>query len=335
MDCAMNSISSAADTSKIYAPTSLAMRVSYKCNIGCRFCYNLSLPNTDLVMKEDQLLDILEQCRDSGIDSVGFSGGEVFLFAPALLRCVRKSRDLGYRGISIVTNGFWGKNPESASRTIKALAENGFEPPRDRLSMSAGEFHNEFLDWSYAKNIAKEYFATFGHPLRIDFEITPGKDNLVDEFKAYLKDEGIAEEAYKLDVRRFIANIGRWKEKEGKPVGAKPLSSFRKCNAINRFVVDPDGKVMPCCGFNRFIDGISLGNLNHDTVAEVIERAQSHIPTRLLNEVPMDALHRELSQAFDLPTQFWTICEVCEAIFGNPAHVRYLESRAEHLLAQT
>ena len=37
---------------RIFTPQSLAFRVSYKCNIGCRFCYNASLPDSKIVMPE-------------------------------------------------------------------------------------------------------------------------------------------------------------------------------------------------------------------------------------------------------------------------------------------
>ncbi|MDP4030247.1 MAG: radical SAM protein [Gallionella sp.] len=317
-----------------YTPKSLALRVSYKCNIGCRFCYNISLPNSDVIMPEEQLLSVIEQCRANGFTSVGFSGGEIFLFAPVLYKCIKRAKEVGYTGISIVTNGYWGKSIESAKRTIASLVDTGFAPPKDRLSMSAGEFHNEFIDWSYARNIAKHYFATFAHPLRIDFEVTPGKEHLIDEFKAYMKEQGVPDDAFTLDIRKFIANVGRWKEADGKAVVAKPIGSFKKCTAINRFVVDPDGKVLPCCGFNRFIDGISVGNLNNNSVAEVIEQAQNQVATRYLTLVPMGAIYEELIKRFELPKDFSVICEVCEAIFSKKEHMEYLAQRADEFLSK-
>lgn len=317
-----------------YTPKSLALRVSYKCNIGCRFCYNISLPNSDVIMPEEQLLSVIEQCRANGFTSVGFSGGEIFLFAPVLYKCIKRAKEVGYTGISIVTNGYWGKSIESTQRTIASLVDTGFAPPKDRLSMSAGEFHNEFIDWYYARNIAKHYFATFAHPLRIDFEVTPGKEHLIDEFKAYMKEQGVPDDAFTLDIRKFIANVGRWKEADGKAVVAKPIGSFKKCTAINRFVVDPDGKVLPCCGFNRFIDGISVGNLNNNSVAEVIEQAQNQAATRYLTLVPMDAIYEELSKRFELPKDFSVICEVCEAIFSKKEHMEYLAQRADEFLSK-
>lgn len=319
---------------RIYTPKSLALRVSYRCNIGCRFCYNISLPNSDIVMDDEMLLSSIEQCRKNGFRSVGFSGGEIFLFAPSLYKCIRRAREVGYRSISIVTNGYWGKSVESTRKTIAALVEAGFAPPRDRISMSVGEFHHEFLDWSYARNIAKEYFSVFEQPLRFDFELVPGNERLLEEFKRYMKEQEVPENAYSLELRKFIANIGRWKESEGRPVGSKPISSFKKCNAINRFVVDPDGKVLPCCGFNRFIDGISVGNLHDNTVAELIEQAQTHVATRYLTYAPMDAIYQELSTAFELPKDFSVICEVCETIFGKQEHVDYLAKRADEFLAK-
>lgn len=317
---------------RLYTPVSLALRVSYKCNIGCRFCYNASLPDSKIVMPEEKLLDVIRQSRENGLKSVGFSGGEVFLFAHVLYKCIRLVNDLGYSAMSIVTNGFWGRTAESARKTIASLKQSGFAPPRDRLNMSAGEFHQEFLDWSHAANIAREHFAAFGAPIRFDFEYAPGKAYLVEDFKAYLADHAVQDHMYSVGERTFIANIGRWKDSQNGPVNPKPLASFKKCQSINRFVVDPDGSVLPCCGFNRFNQGISLGNVNQSTVAEIIDQAQSHVSTHYLTLAPMDAVYTELGKAFPLPQNFSVICEICEAIFGNHEHMAYLARRKEAFL---
>lgn len=317
---------------RIFAPVSLALRVSYKCNIGCRFCYNSSLPDSKVVMPEKKLLDVIRQGQKNGLKNVGFSGGEVFLFAPALYKCISLANDLGYNAVSVVTNGFWGSTAASARKIITALMRSGFAPPRDRLSMSAGEYHQEFLDWMHAVNIARAHFEAFAQPMRFDFEYSPGKAHLVENFKTCLAEHGVHENMYSLGVRTFIANIGRWKESKGGPISPKPMNSFKKCNSINRFVVDPDGKVLPCCGFNRFNPGIVLGNVNSMTIAEIIEQAQHHVSTRYLTTVPMDAIYANLEKTFPLPQGFSVICEVCEAIFGKHEHMVFLAQHANAFL---
>lgn len=319
---------------RIYTPSSLGLRVSYRCNINCRFCYNISTAKSEITMEEERLLNVIDQCHENGFKSVGFSGGEIFLFAPTLYRCIRRSRDLGYSSIGIVSNGYWGKTVKSTKRILTQLIEVGFSPPKDRVSISAGEFHMEFLDWTHVRNIANEYYNFFSKPLYIDFEVTPERKSLIDQFNVYMAEQNVPEHAYDLHVRTCIANVGRWKELSGMPVTPKSIASFRKCNSINRFIVAPEGEVMPCCGFNRYIKNISVGNVNTHSVAEILDQAQHHTVTRYLTMAPLNEIYAELSKKFELPSNFSVICELCEAIFDKQEHVDYLESIADEFLAR-
>jgi hypothetical protein len=41
-------------------------------------------------------------------------------------------------------------------------------------------------------------------------------------------------------------------------------------------IVTPRGEVKPCCGFASDLDELTIGNIFHDTVAEIVERARAH-----------------------------------------------------------
>ena len=41
-------------------------------------------------------------------------------------------------------------------------------------------------------------------------------------------------------------------------------------------IVTPRGEVKPCCGFASDLDQLTIGNIYHDTVAEVVERGRQH-----------------------------------------------------------
>ncbi|MBF0275140.1 MAG: radical SAM protein [Nitrospinae bacterium] len=315
----------------IYNPTSLALRISYICNISCKFCYNNSTADSKTQLKEEQVIAIIEEARSEGFQTLGISGGEAMMFKDIVISGIRRARELGYTGISIVTNGFWGKSPTSAKKIITALHDAGFAPPNDMLSMSAGEFHHEWLDWKHAKNCIQAFYDTYNAPMSIDFETTPGNEGLIDEFKAYLDQKGIAETMYKFRERTLVANLGRWKDLDEGIIREKPMEVYGKCNAINRFSIQPSGDVVPCCGFNRFNPGIILGNVLNSSIAEIITNAQNNIANKYLTAFPMNKVYEELSKKFELPNKFSVICEICELIFSKKEHLDYLEERFDAL----
>ncbi len=308
----------------IFNPESLTIRISYKCNIGCRFCYNTSLIDSDIALDEDRMLALIKDGRKAGFCRLGISGGEAFIYAKSVIKMIMLAKEVGYSAVSIVSNGFWGKSLKSTKNIISSLENAGFSPPKDMLSMSAGEFHQEWIPPSYAKNIISEFNRTFGTPFTIDFEITKGKEHLIQEFHDFMAEHGIQEDAYKIRQRTVIANLGRGKDLAEDMTAAKPIGAFGKCKAINRFVVQPTGKVVPCCGFNRFNEGIELGDINKNSITDVINDANSNIVNQYLTHEPLHGIYKKLREHFDLPENFTVACELCEVIFGKKEHIDFL-----------
>lgn len=275
------------------------------------------------VFDEELLQDVLEQGHSIGFRSVSISGGEPFLFVKLLIRVIKKAKDLKY-GVRIATNGFWGKTGKSANNVLSRLADAGFSPPRDSLVMSVGEFHQEWIPRTSARNIIKYYGNTFGLPFEVDFESSKGKEHMLEDFIHYLDSEGISKESYKLTRRMSIAPLGRGKNLADDSIRYFPGKAFKKCNWINAFVLQPGGDVVPCCGLNRFNPGISLGNVRDNSVAEIIRMASDNVIYRYLKQAELGEIYSELSQRFVLRPEFASGCELCEALFSKQAHVAHL-----------
>ena len=315
----------------IYNPKSMAIRITYQCNISCKFCYNNSTADSKIFLSEEQVIKIIEEAREEGFETMGISGGEALMYKDTVISGIRRAKELGYKGVSIVTNGYWAKTKTSAKKLLTSLRDAGFKPPQDMFSMSAGEFHHEWLDWTYAKNALSEFYRIFKHPMSIDFETTPGNEQLLNDFKTYIAENGIKEDQYKLRERKIVANLGRWKDLDEGIIRQKPIEAFGKCNAINRFSIQPDGDVVPCCGFNRYNTGIILGNVLNSSIPDVIQAAQTNLANKYLTELPISTIYKELSKEFTLPDKFSVICEICELIFSNKEYMDYLEGKFESL----
>ncbi len=191
------------------------------------------------------------------------------------------------------------------------------------LTLSAGEFHSEFLDWDHIGNIAQVHYRTFNRPLGIDFEYTSQSSQLVEQFYTHMNNMGIGEKCFRLNLRTSFANVGRMKDNyslyqlnEKKAISADKLI----CRPESLFTIEPDGNVLPCCGYNRFIKGIVLGNINDESVERIISNANNHRVINLLLNNNFMGIQKELFGADNsLPTQYRSNCEACEVCFGKGA----------------
>ena len=98
-------------------------------------------------------------------------------------------------------------------------------------------------------------------------------------------------------------------------------------------IIDPDGDVYPCCGFNRYNKGIVIGNIHRQTLDEIKNNAQINPVMIMLKFHSFSYLHTLLKREFALPDEADGLCDICEDIFSNSDHVKYLLRRHSHLYA--
>ena len=318
---------------RIYNPQGMGFRLSYKCVIGCRHCYQ-ALPGSDVFIDKKRLLGVLEEGRGAGMRNVGFSGGEPFLCADTVIKGIKLARKLGYDGsMGVVTNGFWGKTPKSARKVISKLAEAGLTQPLGRMNLSVGEFHQEWISFSTIGNVVSAFWEQFNQPIYLLVTFSKGNGGIYHKLCDHFAKRGIPEKAYTSQIFPGIAHLGRGNEElAGHSNPAIPIANYKKCVGINRFSIEPTGKVAPCCGFNRFINGLCMGNVYEKSVPEIVEDTNTNIIYQYLKHKPLHEIHQVLSAKFDLKSGFRHKCEVCEELFGKEERVAYLEGVARTAL---
>ncbi len=87
----------------IYGQTRLEMRVTLRCNERCLFC-NSSESVENLVASEEEALALLAPARNAGAEMLVLTGGEPLL-VPWLPAVAQRARELGFRRITLQTNG--------------------------------------------------------------------------------------------------------------------------------------------------------------------------------------------------------------------------------------
>lgn len=302
----------------IYAPSTLNFRVSYKCNIQCKHCYNSSSGQEQDCIDADVAIRVIQDAYLVGIRTLSLTGGEPMLFRPLIVKMIEAAAKCKYKNINIVTNAYWGSSEEKALKILNTLFRGGFRPPSANLTISAGEFHQEFINQSSYANVIKAHHEIMGTALRVDFEHSVGKGHLIAELMEYLTSCAIDSSWYRLNVRTSLASVGRWKEnQEAYAAPQYPVEELGSCEPTSWFTVEPNGNVLPCCGFNRKIEGIVLGNVNQKSVKEIVDDTAQHPAIQALYNLHMHEIHDKVSRHLKLQGDFTNICEACENVLGS------------------
>lgn len=319
---------------KIFDPKSLGFRLTYRCNSKCEHCYCYTDKDNsnacDLGMKDIEPL--IPQAKAIGMTGIGLSGGEPFLLMNLIFGTVKQAKEHGLN-VNLATNAFWAKRPEKAMDILTSLKSLGFKPPGDSIAVSAGQFHLPYISQDCSANLIKAYRSVFGMPLpRVDFEYVTGNERILHEYKTYLETQGITDKDYKLVERTTFQTTGNSKIVSNEIINKRPASIFQGlCPWIKDLIVDPDGDVYPCCGFNRYNKGIVIGNINKQPLEQIKNNAQTNPVMIMLKFHSFAYLHSLLAKEFNLADDADGLCDICEDIFSNQEHVEYLISRHSHL----
>jgi hypothetical protein len=268
---------------RTFRPNYLSFAGTYQCNLNCpHCCVPIEWPDRlDIVTA----LRFLEDAHAQGIGTLGFTGGEPFLYPEFLHALCRRGAELGFRFDKVMTNGVWHRDEAHLESELSALAATGFS---GKLGLSVDKFHGV--------HTAKA--AEFCRAARRAF----GRDNIVSlSYASRRPDQGLE------PVRDLAAELGAvidWAEMLGRYLlVSRELTVVLNWNHLapveraERFtgawdgvwfeedycegpgqalIVTPRGEVKPCCGFASDLDQLTIGNIYHDTVRRIIRRARRH-----------------------------------------------------------
>ncbi|HYV37681.1 MAG TPA: radical SAM protein [Gemmataceae bacterium] len=268
---------------RTFRPNYLSFAGTYQCNLSCPHCC-VPIEWTDH-LDVAVALRFLEDAHRYGIEVLGFTGGEPFLYADFVVAVTRRAAQLGFRFDKIVTNGVWHRDQAQLQTVLGDLAAAGYS---GKLGLGVDKFHGiqtaklvEFcrtarriferdnvLSISYASRrpdvglepihaLAKELDAI------VEWSDLLGRYLLVsDELTMTLNWNHLApvERAEKLDG----AWDGVWFEED-------------YCEGPGQaLIVNPRGEVKPCCGFASDLDQLTIGNIHQHSVAQIVRRARRH-----------------------------------------------------------
>jgi organic radical activating enzyme len=268
---------------RTFRPNYLSFAGTYQCNLSCSHCcVPIEWPDRlDVAVA----LRFLEDAHAEGVEIVGFTGGEPFLYPEFLYALTKRAAELGMRFDKVQTNGVWFRDEAHLTAELTSLRDAGFT---GKLGLSVDKFHGKHV---------KEA-ALFCRVARRVFD----RDNVVSlSYASRAPDQGL-EPAQKL-ARELDAVID-WSDWLNRYLLVAPdltvvlnwnhLAQVERAEGMRgawdgvwfeedycegpgqALIVTPRGEVKPCCGFASDLEQLTIGNIHEDSVKAIIRRGREH-----------------------------------------------------------
>lgn len=266
-----------------FTPNYVSFSGTYQCNLTCAHCCvpiewpdRLSIPVA---------LRFLDQAAEAGIDVVGFTGGEPFLYPEFLIALSRRAAEHGMRFDKVMTNGVWFEDETQLTAILTDLRDAGFS---GKIGLSVDKFHGKHPG----------PLVTFCRTVRRVFD----RDSILSlSYASPAPDRGLQPVH---DLARHLDAVVDWSDLLNRYLLVGPdftmTLNWNHLAAVERaehlpsnwdgewfeedycegpgqaLIVTPRGEVKPCCGFASDLDQLTIGNIHTDTLAEIVERARNH-----------------------------------------------------------
>jgi len=268
---------------RTFRPNYLSFAGTYQCNLSCAHCcVPIEWPDR---LDVATAVRFLEESRAFGIEVLGFTGGEPFLYPEFLYALCRRATALGFRYDKVMTNGVWHSDETQLEQVLGELAEVGFA---GKLGLSVDKFHGSHTPKLVAFcRVARRVFGrddiiSLSYASRDPDRGLEPVQALADELGAVVAWSDLLHR-YLLVSPDFTMTLN-WNhlapvERAERLTGAWDGPWFEEdyCEGPGQaLIVTPRGEVKPCCGFASDLDQLTIGNIYQHTVAEIVERARRH-----------------------------------------------------------
>jgi MoaA/NifB/PqqE/SkfB family radical SAM enzyme len=227
----------------------------------------------------------LEDAHAAGIEILGFTGGEPFVYPDFVVQLTCRAAELGFRFDKIMTNGVWHDNADHLAQLLTQVRDAGFS---GKLGLSVDKFHGAHTP--KAAEFCRVARRVFDRDNIVSLSYASrGPDLGLEPVRALAAELGAVVEWSDL-LRRYLMVSPEltvtlnWNhlapvERAERFTGAWHGEWFAEdyCEGPGQaLIVTPRGEVKPCCGFASDLDQLTIGNIYHDTVKAIVRRARNH-----------------------------------------------------------
>lgn len=252
----------------------VGLLLTERCDVACRHCWFSSSPDGDASMTLEQAKRYVDEAAANGASWVSFTGGEPFLVYGLLrgLTAYASSRGLLSEA---VTNCNWATSRKKAFELLSPLRDAGL----DTLNMSVDDFHQENISLERVRNC---YEAATWHELKPVLMIAVKKGSVItaDRIGEILEDPSIqvlggerVPNPSALAMETHFTPVGRGEKIPKHELRHIHVESEPCRQLLTDIGVRPNGDVMPCCGPLGAQEDAAIGNLEEESLREILDKA--------------------------------------------------------------
>ena len=274
-----------AGTERTFRPNYLSFAGTYQCNLACpHCCVPIEWPDR---LDIPTAIRFLEQASAAGIDMLGFTGGEPFVYPEFVIAVTRRAAELGFRFDKLMSNGVWHRDPEHLVEVFTELKQAGFT---GKLGLSVDKFHgiriDKLVEFCRAARsvfrrdtiIALNYASRSPHlglePIR---KLARELDAVI-EWSELLNRFLLVSDDFTMTLNwNHLAEVERAEHLGGGHEWDGTWFKEDYCEGPGQaLIVNPKGEVKPCCGFASDLDQLTIGNIHTDSVETIIRNGREH-----------------------------------------------------------
>jgi len=299
-------------------PLRLGLILTYKCNAVCRHCYfNAGSTRTEEISR-NEVLNYLDQAADlSTLRMISFTGGEPFLQPDLLREAVSYAADRGFK-TEVVTNCFWAHSKQTAETQLSSLTRAGL----DMINLSADDFHQEFIPFSYAKNgyeaarslgLKITILCTIAHSSRLTAEKIV---NLLGDRKIQIMGENtpLPTKGYAMIVETPFIPVGRGSQIPHEEWAFSRYTAGPCSHVLRDIAIDPSGRVLPCCSAAGTIEALTLGDAKREHLSRIVERGHER---ETLNVLAVRGPQELLRRGEEVVKDYVNKCHLCYEVLSD------------------
>ena len=289
------------------------------CNARCKMCCDsrgLVRGKTLTIEELDLILKNIKECPS--IDLIGVTGGEPMLYPDLVEHII--NFDYGRKvGITIKTNGFWGKDNNKARNFIERNKSK-----IKMISFSYDQFHKEFIDLQNILNIVD-----IANDLEVSTEIVG----------CFLKDgiqpgdiiNEMGEHAFKTNYAyQPVINTGSaeiFSDSQFIKVIDLKKHEARCIGLLDRtLLINAKLEVYPCC--SQVVENtlLLMGNLHEESLSAIIQSIDyNKVLHKIYTEGFTPFLELLKKKNIEYPQSLTSPCELCGFLFKDDWFLRLLK----------
>jgi hypothetical protein len=249
-------------------------------------------------------LKFLDQAHAAGIEILGFTGGEPFLYPEFLIALTQRAAELGFRFDKMMTNGVWHQDAAHLRSILEGLRDAGFT---GKIGLSVDKFHGmeitklvEFCQVTRGvferDTILSLSYASRAPDLGLEpiHRLAKALDGVVEWSELLGRYMLVSDDLTMTMNWNHLATVERAEALPGNPWDGTWFVEDYCEGPGQALIVNPRGEVKPCCGFASDLDQLTIGNIHTDSVEEIIRFARQHPVVGTIFREGLSALRDEI-----------------------------------------